>query len=244
MRIDVITLFPEIFEMAASFGPIRRAVENEALDLHLHDLRTFADGPREVDDYPFGGGSGMILKPEPIVRCLDRMPGRPYRILLSPQGKVLRQPRVEELSGRDHMALLCGRYKGIDERVRGYMDLELSVGDYVLSGGELPGLTLLDAVSRLLPGALGDADSAATDSFASDLLDAPYYTKPRSFEGQDVPDVLLSGNHEEIRKWRRRESLRRTYLRRPDLLGTANLSDEDVSFLERIKREASDGERN
>jgi tRNA (guanine37-N1)-methyltransferase len=244
MRIDVITLFPEMFELAASFGPIRRALDNGSLEVHAHDLRAFADSPRDVDDYPFGGGSGMILKAEPIQRCLESIPGEGHVILLSPQGQILDQKGVKGLSERDHLILICGRYKGIDDRVTRFVDTEISIGDYVLSGGEIPALCVLDSVSRLLPEALGDFDSAATDSFASGLLDAPYYTKPRRFEGEDVPEVLLSGHHEEIRIWRRRESLRRTYLRRPDLLRSADLSDEDLSILEQIKREASNGERN
>jgi tRNA (guanine37-N1)-methyltransferase len=244
MRIDMITLFPELFEVFMGFGPIRRAIDNGSLEVHVHNLRDFADGPREVDDYPFGGGSGMILKPEPIKRCLENIPGTAHVILLTPQGQTLNQQQVKELSEKEHLVLLCGRYKGVDERVSRFIDLELSIGDYVLSGGEIPSLCVLDAVSRLQPDALGDLDSAATDSFASDLLDAPYYTKPRRFEGQDVPEVLLSGHHEEIRKWRRRESLKRTYLRRPDLLEQADLSEEDLEILEIIKREASDDERN
>ncbi len=240
MRIDILTLFPEFFEFPLQIGPMAKARELGVLKVYLHDLRKFADSPKEVDDYPFGGGAGMVLKPEPIKRALDavRTP-ESHVILLSAQGDTLNHRLVKELAQRPHLILICGRYKGVDERVLHWVDQEISIGDYVLSGGEPAALVLIDAVARWLPGALGDQDSALTDSFETGILDAPLYTRPRVFEGLEVPEVLLSGDHEKIRRWRRKEALRKTWKKRPDLLKTARLSPEDYELLKEIEQEES-----
>lgn len=233
LRIDIITLFPEYFEFPLKVGPVRRALELGTLEVNLLDLRSFADSPKEVDDYPYGGGAGMVLKPEPLVRAIEsvRTP-ESLVILFSPQGERLDHARVKHLAGQRHLILICGRYKGVDERVRQWVDLELSIGDYVLSGGEPAALVLLDAVARWLPESLGDKDSALTDSFETGLLDAPLYTRPPEFRGLKVPEVLRSGNHAEIRRWRRKQALLRTLLRRPDLLERFPLGEEDRRLLE------------
>ncbi len=238
LEIDIITLFPEFFDIPLKFGPIRRAMEAGSLEVKLLNLREFADSPKEVDDYPFGGGSGMILKPEPVKRAIDSIKREEGKvILMSPQGVTFNQELANQLAQEKQLIFICGRYKGVDERIMKYVDMEISIGDYVLSGGEPAALVILDAVSRLLPGALGSEDSAETDSFQWGILDAPYYTRPRVFDGQEVPKVLLSGNHAEIMRWRRKEALRRTFKKRPDLLKKAKLTEEDLRLLEEIKKE-------
>ncbi len=238
LRIDIITLFPEYFAFPLKVGPVRRAIEHGTLEVNLLDLRSFADSPKEVDDYPYGGGAGMVLKPEPIVRAIESVhTPESLVILFSPQGERLNHERVKDLAGRRHLILICGRYKGVDERVRRWVDLEISIGDYVLSGGEPAALVLLDAVARWLPDSLGDKDSALTDSFETGLLDAPLYTRPPEFRGLKVPEVLRSGNHAEIRRWRRKQALLRTLLRRPDLLETQPLSEEDQRLLQEALEE-------
>ncbi len=238
LRVDIITLFPEYFEFPLKVGPLRRARELGTLQVRLLDLRSFADHPKEVDDAPYGGGAGMVLKPEPLVRAIEsvRTP-ESLVILFSPQGERLDHARVKDLATRPHLILICGRYKGVDERVRRWVDLELSIGDYVLSGGEPAALVLLDAISRWLPESLGDKDSALTDSFETGLLDAPLYTRPPEFRGLKVPEVLRSGNHAEIRRWRRKQALLRTLLRRPDLLEQYPLSEEDRRLLQEALEE-------
>ncbi len=238
LRVDIVTLFPEYFEFPLRVGPVRRAREQGTLEVRLLDLRSFADSPKEVDDYPYGGGAGMVLKPEPLVRAIESVRGpESLVILFSPQGERLNHARVKELATKPHLILLCGRYKGVDERVRRWVDLELSIGDYVLSGGEPAALVLLDAVARWLPESLGDKDSALTDSFETGLLDAPLYTRPPEFRGLRVPEVLRSGNHAQIRRWRRKQSLLRTLLRRPDLLERYPLSEEDRKLLQEALEE-------
>ena len=240
MKIDVITIFPEMVEAVLAVGVSSRAQENGLLSVEVHNLRDFADDKhRTVDDYPYGGGAGMILKPAPIfnaVRAVQMPQITPRIIFLTPQGQTFTQRLAEQLSLESHLIFICGRYKGIDERVR--MQLvtdEISIGDYVLSGGELPALVLIDAIARLIPGVLGDYESAQDDSFSGDLLDFPHYTRPAEYEGMCVPEVLLSGHHEHIRRWRRQQSLKRTYELRPDLLDAAYLSDEDIAFIEFLK---------
>ena len=223
MVVDIITLFPRVFSGAFEEGIVRRARQKGLVEITLHPLRAFAvDRWGTVDDYPYGGGPGMVLRPEPIAGALGhvrRLRGGLGRVIfLTPQGERLTQGKVNELSLEEHLVLLCGRYKGIDERIRiRYVTDEVSVGDYVLSGGEFPAMVLLDAVVRLLPGVLGDAESALEDSFQTGLLDAPWYTRPEVFEGIRVPDVLLSGDPRRIEEWRTREAMRRTRERRPDL---------------------------
>ncbi|MFC1491482.1 tRNA (guanosine(37)-N1)-methyltransferase TrmD [Nitrospinota bacterium] len=237
MRFDVLTVFPGLFDGVFQYGVVGRAREQGLIDLNIWDLREYAEGSyRQTDDAPYGGGAGMVMKPEPIVRAVEAISvGRsPVRILLTPQGRRFDQKTAEDLAGRGGpLLLICGRYEGVDERVReGFVDEEISVGDYVLTGGEIPAIVVIDAVSRLLPGVLGNQDSAAEESFSTGLLDYPHYTRPPEFRGMRVPEVLLSGNHEDIRRWRRQAALRRTLERRKDLLDRAELSEEEIRSLE------------
>ncbi|MBW2610057.1 MAG: tRNA (guanosine(37)-N1)-methyltransferase TrmD [Deltaproteobacteria bacterium] len=236
MRFDILTLFPEMFPPFLKGGILGRAVQKGLVDINLTDIRSFARGRHKVtDDRPYGGGNGMVMKPGPVYRALrsvERVNGRSLDILLTPQGKTLDQPTAWELAKLDQLILVCGRYEGVDERIRsGYIDLELSIGDYILGGGELGAMVVIDAVSRLVPGVLGGERSNLEDSFEEGLLEYPHYTRPRVFKGEEVPEVLLSGDHEKIRMWRRAESLKRTRERRPDLLKKARLSEEDKAFL-------------
>ena len=222
MKIDVIAIFPEILEMALHVGILKRAIDRGLLEVCLHNLRDFAeDSRRTVDDYPYGGESGMVLKPEPIFAAVRSLkPKETTRVVfLTPQGKPLNQNMAQRFSLGTHLILICGRYKGVDERVREKLITdEVSIGDYVLSGGEVPALVLIDAVGRVLPSALGDYESAQNDSFSRELLDHPHYTRPAEFEGMRVPDVLLSGHHQKIMDWRRNRSMEKTAEQRPDLL--------------------------
>ncbi|HEX3219990.1 MAG TPA: tRNA (guanosine(37)-N1)-methyltransferase TrmD [Candidatus Limnocylindria bacterium] len=239
MRIDVVTLFPELFDLPMRTSVIGRAIERGILEFATHDLREQGLGPhRSVDDYPYGGGAGMVLRPEPLAAAIGPLrEAGALVVLLDPAGERLTDALARELADLPHLALVCGRYEGLDERARALADRELSIGDYVLTGGELPALVLIDAVARLLPGVI-DADSSAGDSFAAGLLEHPQYTRPEVFEGDEVPAVLRSGNHGEVNRWRRRESLRRTLERRPDLLESAPLTDEDRRVLEDLRGEA------
>lgn len=224
MRVDVITLFPEMFESFISCSIIKRAIDKGLLQIYFHNPRDFTeDKHKTVDDYPYGGGGGMLLRVEPFWRAIKSVPGNPYRILLSPQGRLFDQDLAKSLSQRDHLLLVCGHYEGIDERVTELIDEEISIGDYVLTGGELPAMVIVDAVTRLIPGVLGCEDSPKRDSFYDGILDFPHYTKPREFEGLGVPEVLLSGNHEEVERWRKQEALKRTYKRRPELIDRISL---------------------
>ena len=240
MRFDILTLFPDLFSPFLHTGVLGRAVEKGLVDVRLTNIRSFARGSHNVtDDRPYGGGSGMIMKPGPIVRALesiDRVDGPSFVVLLTPQGQTFEQSMAWELSRADQLVLICCRYEGVDERVRSdQIHMEVSVGDYILSGGELGALVIIDAVSRLVPGVLGGERSNLEDSFEDGLLEYPHYTRPRTFRGKEVPSVLLSGDHEKIRLWRRRESLRRTLERRPDLLKTARLSEEDEAILAKLR---------
>jgi len=220
MIFEVLTLFPEQFPGPLSAGVTGRALQAGSITLLIHHLRDYThDRHRQVDDIPYGGGAGMVLKPEPIFEAVRARQGRGPVVLLSPQGERLRQSVVRELAGHNDLYLICGRYEGVDERVAaGLVDREISVGDFVVTGGELPAMLLIDAVSRLRPGVLGSADSSVHESFDEDLLEYPQYTRPPVFEGLAVPDVLLSGHHAEIEKWRRAQAEVRTRQRRPDLL--------------------------
>jgi tRNA (guanine37-N1)-methyltransferase len=238
MRIDVVTLFPELFDVPLRTSVIGRALERGLVEVAVHDLREHGLGRhRSVDDYPYGGGAGMVLRPEPLYAAIEplREAGATV-ILLDPAGERLTDALARELAGIAHLALVSGRYEGIDERARALVDREVSIGDYVLTGGELPALVLIDAVARLVPGVI-EAESHESDSFAGGLLEHPQYTRPESFRGMDVPAVLLSGNHGEVARWRRRESLRRTLRRRPDLLESARLSEEDRRILDELRPE-------
>ncbi len=236
MRIDVLTVFPEMFGPVIDAGIVGKAIRNGIADVRVHDLRDFAhDRHRSTDDSPFGGGPGMVMLPGPLfeaVRSLDAGPDAAI-VALTPQGRPFDQREAERLAGLERVVLICGRYEGIDERVvEGLATEEVSTGDYVVSGGEIPAMLIIDALVRLLPGALGHSEEAlADDSHTSGLLQHPQYTRPADFEGLAVPEVLLSGNHAAISRWRRQEALRRTLERRPDMLAEAGLSAEDVKTL-------------
>ena len=232
MRFDIITIFPEMLGGVFDFGIVRRAVESGLIEISVHDLRDYTfDRHRQVDDRPFGGGAGMILKPEPLVRAIEAItggPGEASTVLLSPQGRLFGQRMAEEFSRKARLVLICGRYEGVDERViEHWIDDEVSIGDYVLSGGEIPAMVVVDAVTRLIPGALGCDESALRESFSDGLLDYPHYTRPAEYRGMKVPDVLLSGNHAEIDAWRRGRSIQKTERCRPDLIEGVNRSDDD-----------------
>jgi tRNA (guanine37-N1)-methyltransferase len=243
MDIKIFTIFPEMFEGPLNTSILKRAQENGLVQFNLVDYRAYAPSKHQnVDDSPFGGGVGMVLKPEPIYYALEAELGERTKykgkiLLMTPQGQTLTQAMVKDLAQEKELAIICGHYEGFDERIRALADLEISIGDYVLTGGELPAMVVIDAVCRLLPGVLGETESAYTDSFFDGLLEYPQYTRPRDFRGMTVPEVLLTGNHEEIRKWRRREALKRTWLKRPDLLEKKTLSAEDLRFLAEIRQE-------
>ncbi|MDP2744423.1 MAG: tRNA (guanosine(37)-N1)-methyltransferase TrmD [Dehalococcoidia bacterium] len=243
MRIDILTLFPEMFDGPFSQSIVKRARDKGIVSLFIHNFRDYAtDKHKTVDDYSYGGGPGMVLKPGPLfdaVEAIRREHGGEEElvstVLLSPQGRLFCQKTAQELARKEHLVLICGHYEGVDERVREHLvSDELSIGDYVLSGGEIAAMVIVDAVVRVLPGALGSAESAIDESHAAGLLEYPQYTRPPVFRGWSVPDVLLSGNHQEILRWRRRESLRRTWERRPDLIKEARLSQEEVTSLEAL----------
>lgn len=245
MRFDILTIFPDIFTSPFEHSILKRAREAGLIDINLVNIRDFAaDRHKMTDDYPYGGGSGMVMKPEPIAKALrhvEEIASRGRVILLSPSGKRFDQAVARRLSNERHLVLICGRYEGIDERVRErFVDEEMSIGDYILTGGEFPAMVIVDAVSRLIPGVLGCAESPEEESFSRDILEYPQYTRPPEFEGMKVPDVLLSGNHAEIARWRRREALKKTILVRPDLMEKADLTDEDKRFLMEIEAERLD----
>jgi tRNA (guanine37-N1)-methyltransferase len=241
IRFDILSVFPEMFESPLNHSILKRAQERGMAEIHLHNIRDYAeDKHRMTDDAPYGGGGGMVMKVEPIDRALASIvPSRDNAlvVLLTPQGETFNQKIAEEMSRYFRIVLVCGHYEGVDERVRDHLvDREISIGDFVLTGGELSAMVIVDAVTRLIPGVLGNYDSASYDSFSTGLLEYPHYTRPGSYRGWQVPDVLLSGNHREIESWRRKESLKRTYLRRPDLLEKIELCDEDGKTLEDIKK--------
>lgn len=236
MRFDIFSLFPEVFDVYLNTSILKRAQESKALEVHIHNIRNWAnDKHHTTDDTPYGGGGGMVMKPEPVFAAVEGILGRPPHcpvILLSPQGRTFTQKIAFELAEHQHLALLCGRYESLDERIRQSLVTDsISIGDYVLTGGELPALVLIDAVTRLLPGVLGDPEAAQDDSFATGLLEYPHYTRPPEFRSMKVPEILLSGNHAEIARWRRHQALSRTLQNRPDLLDNANLNKDDLEFL-------------
>jgi len=246
LRVEVISLFPEMFAAITQYGITSRAVTQGLLELNCWNPRSFTeDRHQTVDDRPFGGGPGMVMKIKPLEDALAAAKhaiGGPAKVIyLSPQGRQLKQAAVSELAKQDNLILIAGRYEGIDERfIETYVDEEWSIGDYVLSGGELPAMVLIDAVTRLLPGALNHADSAQEDSFSDGLLDCPHYTRPVRYAGKDVPEVLLSGNHEHIRRWRLQQALGRTAERRADLLDSRSLSGEEKMLLDEYFRQQND----
>ncbi|HJQ68915.1 MAG TPA: tRNA (guanosine(37)-N1)-methyltransferase TrmD [Blastocatellia bacterium] len=242
MRFDIITIFPEMFREVFDFGIIRRAREAGLIEIVVHDLRDYThDRHRQVDDRPFGGGAGMVMKPGPLFRAIEAVThgdAETKTVLLSPQGRLFSQPVAEEFSRLQKLVLICGRYEGIDERVveRAVTD-EVSIGDYVLSGGEIPAMVIVDAVTRLIPGALGCDESAKQESFAAGLLDYPHYTRPAEYRGLKTPDVLTGGNHAEIEAWRRRKAVEKTARRRPDLIRDAPLTENERREVEKILKE-------
>lgn len=250
MKCDIITLLPDLVRPVLEQGMLRKAVQEGLLEARIHNLRDYTrDKHRTADDHPYGGGPGMVLKPEPIYRAVDaiRSEGEPLRLILtSPQGRRFGQPLALELGREDRrLVFICGRYEGVDERVREGLPLEeISIGDYVLTGGELAALVMVDAAVRWVPGVLGDPESASEDSFSEALLDHPHYTRPALWRGLNIPEVLTSGNHEAIRGWRRKQALWNTYQKRPELLDAIELTDEDRRSLEELRRTAGgDGAR-
>ena len=243
MKFDIVTIFPRMIDAGVAEGVVSRGIASGLIDLQVHDLREFTtDRHRSVDDVPYGGGPGMVMKPEPLVRAIENVRatrGAPDAVIVtSPQGRPFTQREAERLAGLGHVALLCGRYEGLDERVLTLVGAEeLSIGDYVVSGGELAALVMVDAVGRLIPGVVGDEQSVAEDSFSRGLLDYPHYTRPAEFGGLKVPDVLLSGHHADVRRWRKKEALARTLARRPELLAQAALDDEEQALLEELRQE-------
>lgn len=240
MRFTVLSLFPEFVEAMADYSVIGRGVQSGLISLECVDIRDYTlDKHNNVDDYGYGGGPGMVLQPQPVVDAILKNRGWEGHVIhLSPRGKVLTQEKVEELSKKEHIVLVNGHYEGIDQRVLDhYIDEEISIGDYVLSGGELGSMIVIDAVSRLIPGVLSNQDSAIEESHSSGILEHGHYTRPYNFRGYRVPDILLSGNHKKIEDYRRKESLKVTYLRRPDLLGSAELSSSDIDYLRALKKQ-------
>lgn len=240
MVFDILTIFPEIFRSPLSESLIKKALDKGILQVRIWNLRDFTeDKHRTTDDYPYGGGAGMVMKADPIFRAVEEIKTNnpeARTLLLTPQGERFHQGLARGLSEQKHWILICGRYEGLDERVRqGVVDREISIGDYVLNGGEIPALVFLEVISRYVPGFLGSEQSVEEETFSDGLLEYPQYTRPPVIRGMEVPEVLLSGNHAEIKRWRRRESLKRTFLRRPDLLERADLSEEDLEYLADLK---------
>lgn len=240
MVFEILTLFPEFFSTPLRQSVVGKAIDRGVIQAAVHNIRDWTtDRHRTTDDYPYGGGHGMVMKAEPVVAAIEALKaGRPDArvVLATPQGERFTQGKARELSGTAALIIVCGRYEGFDERIRAFVDEEISVGDYVLSGGEIAALAILDAVSRLVPGVLGEPGSSESDSFSAGLLEYPQYTRPEEFRGMRVPEVLLSGNHALIERWRRAEALRRTLARRPDLIETAELTEKDRDAVEKMKR--------
>jgi len=242
IKFDVLSIFPEMFTSPLGFSLLKKAQEKGLIDICLHNIRKWAnDKHKMTDDAPYGGGCGMIMKVEPVERAIadiKKDAEESLVVLMTPQGETFNQKIASELAEKKQIVIICGRYEGVDERIRKYLaDREISIGDFILTGGELSALVLIDAVSRLIPGVLGNIESTCSESFTNGLLEYPQYTRPADYKGWLVPDVLVSGNHAEIELWRRCESLQRTYKRRPDLLKKINLSPEDRIYLEKIKSE-------
>lgn len=240
MRFDLLTLFPEMFESVFTESILKRAQEKNCVEYHLHNIRDFSENKHhKVDDTPYGGGAGMVIMPEPIVKAVESLPIMQKRkvLLLSPRGKQFTQAKAKELSLLDQVVLICGRYEGVDERaIELVADEEISLGDFILSGGEIPAMALVDAVTRLIPGVLGNSASVEEESFSSGLLEHPHYTKPREYRGLSVPDVLLKGDHKNIEAWRRKEALIKTWKNRKDLLSCQSLSEEELELLNSLEQ--------
>ncbi|KUG04609.1 trna (guanine37-n1) -methyltransferase [hydrocarbon metagenome] len=236
MKIDVLTLFPQVFSSTFEESIIKRAREKSLAEIMISNIRDYTtDKHRQVDDYPYGGGPGMVMKADVVEAAINHhRTNDSWVIYMSPQGRVLEQKRVEDLANKDHLIILCGHYEGIDERAADIFDEEISIGDYILTGGEIPAMVLIDSVVRLIPGVLGDAKSLDEESFSASLLEYPHYTRPAVYANNEVPSVLLSGHHENIRKWRKKQSLLRTLLKRPDLLLKHQFDDEEKQMLYQI----------
>lgn len=243
MRIDILTLFPEMFEAVLKESIIGRAASKQIVELEFHNIRDYSENKhKKVDDYPYGGGLGMIMQCQPIFSAVEavssKLGEKPHTILMSPQGKTFDQSKARELAGYKNLMIICGHYEGIDERVtEALVDEEISIGDFVLTGGEIAAMAVVDAACRLIPGVLKEDASHMVESFSEGLLEFPQYTRPPVFMGMEVPEILLSGHHENIEKWRRYESLKRTLEKRPELLSEADLSKEDIKLLDKIKKE-------
>ena len=249
MQFDIFSLFPQVFQPYLDASIVKRAIENNLVIVNLYDIRSWTTDKHHItDDAPYGGGGGMVMKPEPVFDAVESVLGTPPAcpvILLTPQGRTFTQTIAQQYALMPRIALICGRYEGIDERIRQHLVTdELSIGDYVLTGGELPALCVLDAVTRLIPGALGDPNGAMDDSYASGLLEYPHYTRPPEYRSWRVPEVLLSGNHAEITRWRRQQSLKRTWRRRPDLLEKIELTDTDREILSSLQEGQDESDEN
>lgn len=239
MRLDILTLFPEAINGVVNTSILKRAIEKGTIEVNVHDYREFSSKKnKRVDDYSYGGGAGMVIEVQPIIDCLRNIPNyeKAYKIITAPIGTVYTQRKAQELSSKEHIIIICGHYEGIDHRIMDYIDEAISIGDYILTGGEIASLAIIDSVVRLVPEVLGNNESIDVESFDDNLLEYPQYTRPEEFEGKRVPDVLLSGNHEKIRKWRRFKSLEVTYHNRLDLLEKVELTKEDIVFLDMIKK--------
>jgi len=247
LRIDVLTLFPEMFDGVMNSSIMARASEHGILEFHAHNIRDWSENKhKNTDDYPFGGGAGMVMMAQPIYSAMESVLGyqKARRILMSPRGRMLTPELARELAKEERLVLLCGHYEGIDERVNEIIDEEISIGDYVLTGGELPAMVLIDCVSRFIPGVLGSAESAEDESFGDGLLEYPQYTRPAEFRGMKVPEILLGGHHANIAKWRRQQSLKKTFEMRPDLLEKAELTKADRAFLAELAENKEKQEKN
>jgi tRNA (guanine37-N1)-methyltransferase len=243
MRIDILTLFPEMFEAVLKESIIGRAAEKQLLELEFHNIRDYSENKhRKVDDYPYGGGLGMIMQCQPIFAVVEaiskKLGKKPYTILMSPQGRTFNQSKAKEFSTYENLMIICGHYEGIDERVtEALVDEEVSIGDFVLTGGEIAAMAVADTTCRLIPGVLKEEASYGVESFSEGLLEYPQYTRPIVYNGIEVPEILLSGHHANIEKWRRQQSLKRTYEKRPEMLSEADLTEDDLKFLDKIKKE-------
>lgn len=242
MRFDVLTLFPEMFEAVLGKSIIGKARQNKIVDMFFHNIREFSkDKNKRVDDYPYGGGLGMVMQCEPIYNCIEYVKSdigvQPHTIMMSPKGKVLTQERAKELTCFNNIAIICGHYEGVDERVNDlFVDEEISIGDFVLTGGEIPAMALIDTIVRLLPGVLKEEDSHSIESFSNGMLEYPQYTRPPEFMGSKVPDILLSGHHKNVNEWRKYQSLKQTYEKRPELLEKLKLDKDELEMLKVIKK--------
>ena len=240
VRFDILTLFPEMIEGMLNQSILKRAIEKKIIEVNIINFRDFSTNKHStVDDYAYGGGAGMLISVEPIHLAMKTIPNidKAYKILTSPSGNVYNQNKAEKLSKLDHIVIVCGHYEGIDNRILDYIDEEISIGDYVLTGGEIPACAIIDSIARLVPGVLHNDDSAGDESFENGLLEYPQYTRPYEYDGKKVPDVLVSGHHANIKKWQRYQSLKKTYEVRPELLGNIALTNEDIKMLEEIKNE-------